>query len=134
MSGGAEADAWEPEGVLPEESGPEQSDPEESGPERTAPGAPGAADTASRHPEAKRPEPGHPGPERSDPEDAEPGSAGARGGPRGEAAVPRGVHAGGGGAFADSVPAPAAGGLLIAGASGAAAHRPYRDRTARTDG
>ncbi|MEU5523740.1 hypothetical protein ABZ759_24555 [Streptomyces sp. NPDC047860] len=44
-----------------------------------------------------------------------------------------GVHAGGGGAFTDSVPALAAGGLLIAGAFGAAAHRLYRDRTPRRD-
>ncbi|MEV6739541.1 hypothetical protein AB0N14_22450 [Streptomyces sp. NPDC051104] len=34
-----------------------------------------------------------------------------------------GVHAGEGGAFTDSVPALAAGGLLIAGALGAAVHR-----------
>ncbi|WP_030219731.1 hypothetical protein [Streptomyces sp. NRRL WC-3626] len=45
-----------------------------------------------------------------------------------------GVHAGGGGAFTDSVPALAAGGLLIAGAFGAAAHRLHRDRTTRADG
>ncbi|MFF5883249.1 hypothetical protein ACF1DW_18595 [Streptomyces sp. NPDC014603] len=47
---------------------------------------------------------------------------------------PRAVHAGDGGTFSDSVPALAAGGLLIAGALGAAAHRVYRDRTAREDG
>lgn len=46
--------------------------------------------------------------------------------------VPGGVHAGTGGGFTDSVPALAAGGLLVAGAFGAAAHRLYRDRTART--
>ncbi|WP_371575148.1 hypothetical protein [Streptomyces sp. NBC_01314] len=39
------------------------------------------------------------------------------------APVQRGVHAGGGGAFTDSVPAMVAGGLLIAGAFGAAVHR-----------
>lgn len=39
------------------------------------------------------------------------------------APVQRGVHAGGGGAFTDSVPAMVAGGLLIAGALGAAVHR-----------
>ena len=48
--------------------------------------------------------------------------------------MPQGVHAGAGGAFTDSVPALAAGGLLIAGAFGAAAHRLYRDRTTRADG
>lgn len=50
----------------------------------------------------------------------------------GSTAVPGGVHAGTGGGFTDSVPALAAGGLLIAGALGAAAHRLYRDRTAPT--
>jgi hypothetical protein len=39
------------------------------------------------------------------------------------APVQRGVHAGSGGAFTDSVPAMVAGGLLIAGALGAAVHR-----------
>ncbi|MGW3989797.1 hypothetical protein [Streptomyces sp. NPDC004830] len=41
----------------------------------------------------------------------------------GEAPVRRGVRAGDGGAFTDSVPALAAGGVLIAGALGAAVHR-----------
>ncbi len=47
--------------------------------------------------------------------------------------IQRGVRAGDGGAFTDSVPALVAGGLLIAGAFGAAVHRlrnresdPYR--------
>ncbi|MFB7929839.1 hypothetical protein ACFC4C_12075 [Streptomyces sp. NPDC056039] len=51
----------------------------------------------------------------------------------GGAVIQRGVRAGDGGAFTDSVPALVAGGLLIAGAFGAAAHRlrtresdPYR--------
>ncbi|MEU6178982.1 hypothetical protein [Streptomyces coeruleorubidus] len=51
----------------------------------------------------------------------------------GEAVVQRGVRAGDGGAFTDSVPALVAGGVLIAGAFGAAVHRlrnrvsdPYR--------
>ncbi|MFF6779569.1 hypothetical protein [Streptomyces sp. NPDC012510] len=45
------------------------------------------------------------------------------------APVQRGVHAGDGGAFTDSVPALVAGGLLIAGALGAAVHRlRHRDR------
>ncbi|MEG8278194.1 hypothetical protein [Streptomyces sp. AHA2] len=48
----------------------------------------------------------------------------------GEAPVQRGVRAGDGGAFTDSVPALVAGGLLIAGALGAAAHRL---RTRRSD-
>jgi hypothetical protein len=41
----------------------------------------------------------------------------------GEAPVQRGVRAGDGGAFTDSVPALVAGGVLIAGAFGAAVHR-----------
>ncbi|GAB3182147.1 hypothetical protein [Streptomyces incanus] len=48
--------------------------------------------------------------------------------------VPRGVQAGTGGGFTDSVPALVTGGLLIAAAFGAAAHRLYRDRSTRTDG
>ncbi|MFJ4807594.1 hypothetical protein [Streptomyces longwoodensis] len=44
-------------------------------------------------------------------------------GPCGDAPVQHGVRAGQGGTFTDSVPALAAGGLLIAGAVGAAAHR-----------
>lgn len=50
----------------------------------------------------------------------------------GGTAASGGVHAGTGGGFTDSVAALAAGGLLIAGAFGAAAHRLYRDRAART--
>lgn len=42
------------------------------------------------------------------------------------APVQRGVHAGSGGTFTDSVPALVAGGLLIAGAFGAAVHRLLR--------
>ncbi|MGA5876068.1 hypothetical protein ACPC3D_09570 [Streptomyces cellulosae] len=44
----------------------------------------------------------------------------------------QGVQAGGGGAFTDSVPAQVAGGLLIAGAFGAGAHRLLRRRSGRT--
>ncbi|MEU0575754.1 hypothetical protein ABZ465_00295 [Streptomyces griseoincarnatus] len=43
----------------------------------------------------------------------------------------QGVQAGGGGAFTDSVPAQVAGGLLMAGAFGAGAHRLLRRRTGR---
>ncbi|WP_340374775.1 hypothetical protein U5640_06155 [Streptomyces sp. SS7] len=48
--------------------------------------------------------------------------------PTGPASVGHGVRAGAGGAFRDSVPALVAGGLLIAGACGAAAHRLLRRR------
>ncbi len=44
----------------------------------------------------------------------------------------QGVQAGGGGAFTDSVPAQVAGGLLMAGAVGAGAHRLLRLRVYRT--
>ncbi|MBC9728705.1 hypothetical protein H8R17_29090 [Streptomyces sp. TRM68367] len=47
----------------------------------------------------------------------------------GGAGMPRGVRAGQGGAFTDSVPALVAGGLLIAGACGAAVHRLHRRGT-----
>jgi hypothetical protein len=49
------------------------------------------------------------------------------------ATVDHGVRAGAGGAFTDSVPALAAGGLLIAGALGAAAHRLRRRRGPAAD-
>ncbi|MFI6207872.1 hypothetical protein ACIBAI_15955 [Streptomyces sp. NPDC051041] len=60
---------------------------------------------------------GHPCPEPGGPGDEPCGDA-ARGG----------VRAGAGGTFTDSVPALVAGGVLIAGALGAAAHRLYRRR------
>ncbi|GAA2424125.1 hypothetical protein [Streptomyces glaucus] len=60
---------------------------------------------------------GHPCPEPGGPGDAPCGDA-TRGG----------VRAGAGGTFTDSVPALVAGGALIAGALGAAAHRLYRRR------
>ncbi|CAL9577871.1 hypothetical protein SUDANB58_04973 [Streptomyces sp. enrichment culture] len=61
------------------------------------------------------------------------------GDPCGGAGVPRGVRAGQGGAFAGSVPALVAGGVLMAGAMGAAAHRLHagghrRNRGFREDG
>ncbi|MFF9622661.1 hypothetical protein [Streptomyces griseosporeus] len=54
----------------------------------------------------------------------------AHGTPCGAAVLPHGVRAGEGGSFTDSVPALVAGGLLIAGAAGAAVHRlRHRDTT-----
>ncbi|MFE2261440.1 hypothetical protein [Streptomyces griseosporeus] len=49
----------------------------------------------------------------------------------GAAALPHGVRAGEGGSFTDSVPALVAGGLLIAGAAGAAVHRLRQRDTTR---
>ncbi|MFH9569530.1 hypothetical protein ACH4MG_03100 [Streptomyces sp. NPDC017454] len=58
------------------------------------------------------------------PEPAAPhGEASAQGKPCGGATVEHGVRAGTGGAFTDSTPALVAGGVLITGAFGAAAHR-----------
>jgi hypothetical protein len=91
-------------------------------PEESDPAEPGAVG-----PKAPKPGPGEsrtPGPEPSE----------SKATPCADAPVPQGVHAGEGGAFTDSVPALAAGGLLIAGAFGAAVHRVYRDRTAHADG
>ncbi|WP_460070932.1 hypothetical protein [Streptomyces sp. YKOK-I1] len=53
--------------------------------------------------------------------------------PTAPASVDHGVRAGTGGAFRDSVPALVAGGLLIAGAFGAAAHRLLRRRRTPAD-
>lgn len=56
------------------------------------------------------------------------------GGSCGDTPVPNGVHAGEGGAFTDSVPALVAGGVLIAGACGAAVHRLRPRRRPATGG
>ncbi|MFI5569071.1 hypothetical protein ACIA6T_17325 [Streptomyces sp. NPDC051740] len=92
------------------------------GAEIPAPQESGPAD-----PEALRPRPTASKP-------PEPKPTGSEGTPCPTAPAHQGVHAGAGGAFTDSVPALAAGGLLIAGAFGAAAHRVYRARTTRADG
>ncbi|MEW1868072.1 hypothetical protein AB0420_07800 [Streptomyces caelestis] len=137
---GAESDAGlgpeDPEGPeglegleagIPAPEGPEDAeelkgledaeDPEESDP--VEPGAVG--------PKAPKPEPTAYKPPAPEP-------TGSKATPCASAPAYQGVHAGGGGAFTDSVPALVAGGLLIAGACAAAAHRVHRDRTARTDG
>ncbi|MEU4657350.1 hypothetical protein AB0G32_26005 [Streptomyces sp. NPDC023723] len=77
------------------------------------------------------PEPAHPGaPCATRPPCPE---AVPHGGSCGDGTVPNGVHAGTGGTFTDSVPALVAGGVLIAGACAAAAHR-LRPRRRRTTG
>ncbi|CAL9287924.1 hypothetical protein ABZ568_42400 [Streptomyces olindensis] len=63
-------------------------------------------------------DPHHSDPHHSDPQHPEPHHTDC-----GAAVVQRGVRAGDGGAFTDSVPALVAGGVLIAGAFGAAVHR-----------
>lgn len=113
---GAGADAGPGFGAeipAPQES--DLADPEAADPEALRPGS-----TASRAPASRTPGP-------------KPEPTGSKGTPCPTAPAHQGVHAGAGGAFTDSVPALAAGGLLIAGAFGAAAHRVYRDRTTRAD-
>jgi hypothetical protein len=70
------------------------------------------------------PEPVEPGHQAEPVTPVDPDAPGTRwDSPCGDAPVQHGVRAGQGGTFTDSVPALAAGGLLIAGALGAAAHR-----------
>ncbi|MEV7017832.1 hypothetical protein [Streptomyces sp. NPDC093991] len=102
--------------VEPEATGP-QADPL-----RTAPPGPTTSPTASH-----KPTPGHP---THNP----PPTHGPTTTPCPSPTAHQGVQAGGGGAFTDSVPAQVAGGLLIAGAFGAAAHRLHRRRTGRARG
>ncbi|GAA3954126.1 hypothetical protein GCM10022384_04530 [Streptomyces marokkonensis] len=116
-------------------------------PEPAAPGEPcGAAESACPGPEAahgeasargtscatKPAKPATPAKPAEPAEPAEPacpespaphGEASAQGNPCGGATVEHGVRAGTGGAFTDSMPALVAGGVLITGAFGAAAHR-----------
>ncbi|MFC8425570.1 hypothetical protein ACFUN7_32835 [Streptomyces sp. NPDC057236] len=101
----------------PEAADPDPADPEAADPEALRPGS-----TASRAPASRTPGP-----------KPEPEPTGSKDTPCPTAPAHQGVHAGAGGAFTDSVPALAVGGLLIAGAFGAAAHRVYRDRTTRAD-
>ncbi|OSP39009.1 hypothetical protein B7767_34035 [Streptomyces sp. 13-12-16] len=100
---------------------PEAADPYPADPEAAEPEALRSGSTTSRAPASRTPGP-------------KPEPTGSKGTPCPTAPAHQGVHAGAGGAFTDSVPALAAGGLLIAGAFGAAAHRVYRDRTTRADG
>ncbi|MFD7684989.1 hypothetical protein, partial [Streptomyces sp. NPDC059781] len=98
-----------------------------SGAEIPAPQEGDPADPEAGDPVALRPRPT--GSKAPEPRPTE-----SKGTPCPTAPAHQGVHAGTGGAFTDSVPALAAGGLLIAGAFGAAAHRVHRDRTTRADG
>lgn len=111
-------------------AGPQATDHRAAAVRPAAPETAGPVPVASRPPVSKpaRPEPVRPGPTPSRSTHCAPA-------PSRHPTPPahHGVDAGGGGAFTDSVPALAAGGLLIAGAFGAAAHRVYRDRTSRPD-
>ncbi|MFK4156304.1 hypothetical protein ACI2LV_30580 [Streptomyces fungicidicus] len=117
---------------------PEALEPENPDPGAVAP-APGAMGHRAGEPKPTEPRPTPPKPRPTEPKPRPTPpkpvpSKSATPCPRPPAPVPQGVHAGAGGAFTDSVPALAAGGLLIAGAFGAAAHRLYRDRTTRAHG
>ncbi|MFI2378555.1 hypothetical protein ACH5AO_26370 [Streptomyces sp. NPDC018964] len=101
-------------------------------PGESVPTGPGAFE-----PKAPRPEPDESrsnGPEPTASRTPGPRPTESKAAPCADTPARQGVHAGGGGAFTDSVPALAVGGLLIAGALGAAAHRVYRDRTTHADG
>jgi hypothetical protein len=102
------------------------------GERESAPTGPGAVEPKALKPEPTASKPTGPEPTESKTPDPEPTESRAT--PCADTPARQGVHAGGGGAFTDSVPALAVGGLLIAGAFGAAAHRVYRDRTTRADG
>ncbi|MFE1587405.1 hypothetical protein ACFW6Q_17170 [Streptomyces sp. NPDC058737] len=125
------ADDWTVDGACPDASGGEAGDPwsatmsvpEESGAGAGA-GKPGCQESAA--PRAGSSAHGTPCtptkpacPEPTAPRD----ESAAQGTPCGGASAEHGVRAGAGGTFDDSVPALVAGGVLIAGAAGAAAHR-----------
>ncbi|MFH8440280.1 hypothetical protein ACH4D3_03460 [Streptomyces sp. NPDC018026] len=103
------ADDWTVDGACPDASGGEGGDPWSatmSVPEESGAGAgAGAAEPACRESAAPR------------------AGTSAHGTPCAGATAEHGVRAGAGGSFGDSVPALVAGGVLIAGACGAAAHR-----------
>ncbi|MFE7815540.1 hypothetical protein ACFU5P_27100 [Streptomyces sp. NPDC057433] len=89
---------------------------------------PGGSGVPSRAPSPshpRKPSPSH----KPSPSPCPPSEHAHCGGPT----VPGGVHAGAGGGSTGSVPALVAGGLLVAGAFGAAAHRLHRARGTRTD-
>ncbi|WP_217135940.1 hypothetical protein [Streptomyces sp. AC558_RSS880] len=121
---------------LDAELGPEAEIPA-PGERESAPTGPGAVEPKALKPKPTESRPTGPEPTESKPTESrtpDPEPTGSKATPCADTPARQGVHAGGGGAFTDSVPALAVGGLLIAGAFGAAAHRVYRDRTTRADG
>ncbi|MFF1274782.1 hypothetical protein ACFVZC_15390 [Streptomyces marokkonensis] len=146
--GAARPEAVEPETLGKEALEQETLEEEALEPETLGEPAPGRPAPDAAVPDAAgipAPEPGEPGeeyapaasrtavPGKAGPRTPEPRATASQGTHCAGTPAPQGVHAGEGGAFTDSVPALAAGGLLIAGAFGAAAHRLYRDRTNRTE-
>ncbi|MFF8102770.1 hypothetical protein ACF07S_23995 [Streptomyces sp. NPDC016640] len=139
VPGGTSLDELIPDAPASEGGAGEIPAPGAGGP--TAPGTAQPSAPDPKHTASEHTGPEHTGPEHTGPTDhaskgPEPGEGDPKDSHCADAPVHRGVHAGEGGVFTDSVPALAAGGLLIAGALGAAAHRLYRDRdrAARTDG
>ncbi|AXL91987.1 hypothetical protein C4J65_29610 [Streptomyces sp. CB09001] len=123
------ADDWTVDGACPDASGGEGGDPWSatmSVPEESGAGAAQPACRESAAPRAGTSAHGTPcAPTKPPcPEPTAPrGGAATQGTSCGGATAEHGVRAGAGGSLGDSVPALAAGGLLIAGACGAAAHR-----------
>ncbi|WP_186777468.1 hypothetical protein [Streptomyces salinarius] len=125
------ADDWTVDGACPDASGGEAGDPWSATmtvPEESGAGAgatkPGCQESAA--PRAGTSTHGTPctPTKPACPEPTAPrGESAAQGTPCGGASAEHGVRAGAGGTFGDSVPALVAGGVLIAGAAGAAAHR-----------
>ncbi|MFJ9670079.1 hypothetical protein ACIRP5_04720 [Streptomyces sp. NPDC101221] len=101
------ADEWSVDGACPDASGGEDGAPWSATMSVPEEGGAGAAATKPACPEPAAPR----------------GESATQGTPCGGASAEHGVRAGAGGTFGDSVPALVAGGVLIAGAAGAAAHR-----------
>ncbi|WP_407111500.1 hypothetical protein ACE1N8_30260 [Streptomyces sp. DSM 116494] len=127
----------EPEAMVPDALPEGAEIPPPADTDAAAPQAmePGTMDLRTTGPRTTGPTPPKPEPVKPEPVKPEPTASGSTHCAPTPTAGPahEGVHAGAGGAFTDSVPALAAGGLLIAGAFGAAAHRLYRDRAGRGD-
>ncbi|WP_395571307.1 hypothetical protein [Streptomyces sp. BK79] len=124
-----EDDAWTADGACPEASGEEGGEAGDPWSATTAPRQ-GSGTAAPACPEPAAPHGGasaHGTPCTTKPPCPEPaaphGGAPAQKEPCGGPAAEHGVRAGAGGAFSDSVPALVAGGVLMAGAFGAAAYR-----------
>ncbi|MFC7938720.1 hypothetical protein ACFU2J_21195 [Streptomyces sp. NPDC057387] len=125
------ADEWSVDGACPDASGGEGGAPWSATMSVPEEGGAGAAATKPACQDSAAPRAGtstHGTPcaptKPACPEPAAPrGESATQGTPCGGASAEHGVRAGAGGTFGDSVPALVAGGVLIAGAAGAAAHR-----------
>ncbi|WKX17608.1 MULTISPECIES: hypothetical protein [unclassified Streptomyces] len=118
-SGGEAGDPWSATMSVPEESGAAAG--KDAGAGTTKPGC--QESTAPRAGTSTHGTPCTPTKPACPEPTAPRGESAAQGTPCGGASAEHGVRAGAGGTFGDSVPALVAGGVLIAGAAGAAAHR-----------